>query len=203
MNGNAKLILASASSSRQQMLRAAGVAFDVVPAEIDEAAVRDAVMAADDGLSPSDVAELLATQKALAVSGGQPGRLVLGGDQILTSEGRVYEKAKSLDELRSTLLALSGKTHQLHSAAALVRDGEVVWSTLANVNVAFRPYDPAFVGWYLGTVGEAALSSVGGYHLEGLGAQLVRRIDGDFFAVLGMPLIEVLGALREHGIVPA
>ena len=202
-NGTAKLVLASESAARQQMLSNAGVAFDVIPARIDEAAVRDAMMSADDGLGPSDVAELLATQKALAVSAGQGGRLVLGGDQILSLNEAVYAKAATIDEIRTTLLALSGKTHQLYSAAALVRDGAVVWSTLSSVNVTFRKYGPEFVGWYLGTVGDAALRSVGGYQIEGVGAQLINRIDGDYFAVLGMPLLEVLDALRDEGLVPA
>lgn len=194
------LILASASEARSAMLEAAGVAVRVDPARIDEAAVKAAMIA--EAAPPRDLADSLAELKAQRVSARWPGALVLGADQVLVAEGRIYDKPGDLDGARSQLRALRGQTHWLLSAAVIALDGAAIWRHVGQARLAMRPFTDAFLEDYLARAGAAVLGSVGGYRLEGLGAQLFARVEGDYFTVLGLPLLEVLGFLRARGEIP-
>lgn len=190
-------ILASASPTRQRLLANAGIAFDVDPAEIDERAAEKPL--ADAGATADDLALALAMVKAAEVSARHPGTYVLGADQILEMDGKRLNKPADIDAARRQLLAMSGRSHRLITAAAVARDGEQVWSHVESVIMTMRQLTPAEVGRYLAVVGEKALSSVGAYQIEGRGIQLFEKIDGDFFAVLGLPLLPFLTFLRSVG----
>lgn len=191
------LILASASPFRRRLLTDAGLAFDTDRAGIDERAVEAALGdAASDG---ETVAAVLAQAKAEEVSGRHPQALVIGADQTLAIEGEILHKPADMEAARRTLLRLSGRTHQLHSALALAEAGETVWSHTETVSLTMRQFDPGFVGRYLARVGDRALESVGAYQIEGEGIQLFERIDGDFFAIIGLPLLPLLKELRNRG----
>lgn len=191
------IILASGSPFRKKMLEDAGISFEVARPEIDERAVESAVEGS--GLTPGDLASILAEAKALDVSQRAPGKLVIGTDQTLSLGDEVFHKAKDMEEARRRLLALSGQTHQLNSAVVIVRDGDVVWRHVAVAHLTMRELDPGFIGRHLSSVGEIALSSVGAYQIEGKGIQLFERIDGDHFTIVGMPLIPLLAKLRDLG----
>jgi septum formation protein len=190
------LVLASGSASRKSLLAAAGVAFDADPANLDE----DALMASLKQVSPETVARTLAEQKALAVSRRHPGRLVLGGDSVIGFEGEHLSKCASLEEARALLTRLSAQVHLLVSAAALARDGALLWAHASPCRMAMRPLSPEFLDDYLAGEGAAILSSVGCYHFEGRGAQLFDKVEGDYFSVLGLPLLPVLAQLRKEGV---
>jgi septum formation protein len=190
------LVLASGSASRKSLLTAAGVAFETDPADLDE----DALMAALKQAAPEIVARSLAEQKALAVSRRHHGALVLGGDSVIGFEGEHLSKCASLDEARALLLRLSGQVHLLVSAAALARDGVLLWAHASPCRMAMRRLSPQFLDDYLAREGAAILSSVGCYHFEGRGAQLFDTVDGDYFSVLGLPLLPVLAQLRKEGV---
>jgi septum formation protein len=194
------LILASASQARAAMLRAAGVPLEIVPARVDESEIKIALrgQAAD----PTEVAVALAELKALQVSRSRPGRLVLGADQMLDCDGTWFDKPESPAAARAQLLALRGRKHRLTSAAVLARDGARIWHHAAGAQLTMRGFTEAFLDGYLAEAGEAVLGSVGAYQLEGLGAQMFERIDGDFFVILGLPLLPVLDILREQGMLP-
>lgn len=194
------IVLASASPARAAMLAAAGVEAEAMPARIDEAAVRAAMRAT--GAGPRDLADKLAELKALHISARRPGCLVLGADQVLVHDGQVFDKAASRAQARAHLLALCGRTHQLLSAAVVVLDGEPVWRHVGAARLTMRPFSETFLDAYLERVGDLALASVGCYHLEGPGAQLFTRVEGDYFTVLGLPLLELLGFLRARGVLP-
>jgi len=194
-----KIILASGSSARRVMLAAAGVAFEVEPAQIDEKALTDQFVGHTTCAPPFDLAQFLADEKALDVSARRAGFLVIGSDQVLAKGGRLFSKAKDRAGARETLLALRGKTHQLHSAVSIVRDGKILWSNVQTVSLTMRAFSDAFLDSYLDSAGQAVLSSVGCYELEGRGVQLFETIEGDYFTVLGMPLLPLLGALRARG----
>jgi len=189
------LILASASSSRKKLLAAAGVSFTADPADLDEARL----MAGLKEAGADAMASSLAEQKALAVSRRHPGKLVLGGDSVIAFEGAYLSKCASLDQARALLARLSGKTHLLVSAAALARDGALLWTHASPCRMTMRELSPQFLDDYLAQEGAAILSSVGCYHFEGRGAQLFDRVDGDYFSVLGLPLLPVLARLRMEG----
>jgi septum formation protein len=194
----APLILASASTSRARILAAAGVPVDQRPAAIDEAEVKGALRA--DGVAPGDAALALAELKAQRIAGQAPGGLVLGADQILTCEGTWFDKAGDLAEARAQLAALAGRCHELWTAAIVVRDNARLWHEIAQTRLWLRPCSDAFLDAYLEAVGEAALSAVGAYHVEGLGAQLFARVEGDRFAIQGLPLFGLLECLRVQGV---
>ncbi|MDX8432391.1 MULTISPECIES: Maf-like protein [Mesorhizobium] len=192
-----KIILASGSPFRKAMLVNAGVEIEAVPAEVDERALEAPLK--DSGVSPEDVALVLAEAKATEVSERRPGALVLGCDQTLSLGDEVFHKPADMEGARRHLLALSGKTHQLNSAAVLARDGEVLWRHVGVASLTMRKLDPAFIGRHLARVGARALSSVGAYQIEGEGIQLFERIEGDYFTIVGLPLLSVLKELRALG----
>ena len=191
-----RLVLASKSAARRAMLEGAGVPFAVQVAEVDE----DAVKAGHDPADAAGLAEELARVKALAVSRHDPEAWVLGADQTLAFDGGLVSKAKSLDEARARLSAMRGRTHQLHSGAALARNGQIVWSGVHTATLRVRAFSDAFLDGYLAAEGEGLLACVGSYRLEGMGAQLFEAVEGDYFTVLGMPLWPVLAELRRAGV---
>ena len=191
------LILASASEARADLLRNAGLAVEIIPARIDEDEVKIALRA--DGAPARDQADVLAEMKALAVSRSHPGAMVLGADQILDQAGRTFDKPANRAEARDQLLALRGQRHELLSAAVIARDGEPIWRHIGRARLQMRPFTEEFLDDYLDKMGDSVTKTVGGYMLEGLGAQLFARVDGDYFTILGLPLIETLGFLRLHG----
>ncbi|MFM5925311.1 MAG: Maf family protein [Novosphingobium sp.] len=193
------LILASQSASRRAMLDAAGVAYQAVPAHLDERALEASLA----GAPSAEVARALAEAKALAVAPGRAGALVLGSDSLVCVEGRRFDKPRDRDEAAAHLRFFSGKTMELHSAAALARDGAVIWSHAALARLAVRPLSDAFIAAYLAREWPAVAGCVGVFRIEALGVQLFDTIEGDHFTVLGMPLLAVLGALRAAGELPA
>lgn len=192
------VILASQSAARAQILAGAGVAFEKVSAGVDEDLTKARLLEA--GETPAVIAAALAQEKAQAVSRRRPG-LIIGADQTLEFEGQLYDKAASLEEARARLLALRGKPHHLHSAVAVAEDGLVIWEELATATLTMRDFSPAFLDDYLAREGADLLGSVGCYRLEGLGAQLFAEISGDYFAILGLPLLGLLDLLRDKGVV--
>lgn len=192
------LVLASASLSRRRMLEAAGLVFEVDPPRTDEEAAKASLRAA--GMQPRDQADALAELKALSVSRRRP-EFVIGADQMLAVDGDVLDKPRDMTEARSHLQRLRGKTHELLTAAVVAREGAIIWRHIDTPRLKMRAFTDGFAEDYLEQVGERALASVGAYQLEGLGAQLFERVDGDFFSVLGLPLLPLLAFLREHGIV--
>lgn len=190
------LILASGSATRRKMLEDAGVAIAVEKPRVDEEAVKAGLRA--EGLRPREQADALAEVKALSVSRMRSG-LVLGADQMLALGDEAFDKPADRAEARAQLLALRGKTHALVTAAVIARDGQVIWRHVDTPKLTMRAFSDAFLDDYLDRVGEGALSSVGGYQLEGLGAQLFSRVDGDYFSVLGLPLMPLLSYLRDIG----
>lgn len=191
------IVLASGSSARARMLEQAGVSFAVDVAAVDEAAVK-ATMAEETG-SPARVAEVLAELKAVQVSARHPGLMVIGADQMLDCDGTWFDKPADRTAAREQLLALRGRTHRLTSSVVAVRDGRRLWHHSEAARLTMRMFSEAFLDQYLEQAGEAVLSSVGAYHLEGLGAQLFMLTEGDFFTILGLPLLPLLDFLRENG----
>lgn len=194
-----RLVLASKSAARRAMLENAGVAFEVRVAGVDE----DAIKAASGDLDAAALAVRLAEAKALAVSRADETAWVLGSDQTLAFDGGLVSKAGSLAAARERLKAMRGRVHQLHSGAALATKGQVVWSGVDTVEMRMRDFSDAFLDTYLAAEGEALLSCVGSYRLEGLGSQLFEAVDGDYFTVLGLPLWPVLAELRRAGVIAA
>lgn len=193
------VVLASASKSRANLLTAAGLTFDVVPAHADEDAVKDALKA--EGADARQCAETLAEIKAVQVSQRVPGALVIGADQMLECDGVWFDKPKDMNGARAHLTAMRGKTHTLPTAVAVILDGSVIWHHSASPRLTMRDFSDAFIEHYLANTGEKILSSVGAYQLEGWGAQLFERIDGDFSTILGLPLLPLLAFLREHQVI--
>jgi septum formation protein len=192
-----RIVLASASTTRIRLLTAVGVSFEVRPARIDERAVEDPLIKA--GVGSVGIAEALAAAKAKSVAEGEPGALVVGADQVLERDTERWHKPASLAEARRQLEALSGRRHQLHSAVAVVKGGTTAWRHVESATLTMRKLSPSFIDWYLAAVGDAALASVGAYQIEGPGIQLFERIEGDYFAILGLPLLPLLAFLRGEG----
>jgi septum formation protein len=199
-SGRPPLILASTSKSRARVLEAAGLAFIVEPPGLDETVMRQAV-SGERSLGPHDVAEVLARAKAEAVSELAQQAYVIGGDQVLALGDTIFSKPDSMEAARRQLLDLSGKTHTLHTAVAVATDGATIWAETTIASLTMRKLSPQFIGRYLAAAGEEVLSSVGAYQLESLGVQLFDKIDGDYFSILGLPLIPLLDTLRREGVI--
>lgn len=195
-----KLTLASKSAARTALLSGAGVPFETAGSGVDEDQIKRALLA--EGAGPKEIAEALAEAKAVAVSQGRPG-LVIGADQTLDLAGELYDKVATVDQARERLLRLKGRAHQLHSAVVVAEDGKAVWRETASATLTMRDFSDAFLEAYLADEGEAALGSVGCYRLEGPGAQLFSKIQGDYFAILGLPLMGLLELLRRRGVLTA
>ena len=193
------LILASASATRKRMLTHAGVVVDTFAGAVDEEAIKESLMAGT--ALPRDIADCLAEAKARSVSAAHPDRIVLGADQVLVQGGRVFSKAQTVNQAHEILCSLSGKTHQLISAAVIYDAGQPVWRAVSSANLSVRPLSNEFIDDYLAALGDDAFWSVGCYQVEGLGAQLFNKIDGDYFTILGLPLLPVLDFLRGRGMV--
>lgn len=188
--------LASQSSARRMILSNAGVAFESVSPGVDEDTAKAGLLA--EHVAPRDIADALAEMKAVKVSTKRSG-LVIGADQTLELKDRLIDKAGSLDEARARLLDLRGTTHKLHSAVVVARDGRPIWRVVETAKLSVRPFSDAWLDAYIERRGEALLWSVGCYELESEGVQLFDRIDGDYFTILGLPLIGLLDFLRLHG----
>ncbi len=197
---NRPLVLASASAARARLLREAGITFAIDAADLDEGAVKSAQRLSR--ASALDCAMVLAIAKAQTVGRRHPEARVFGADQILAIEGEWFDKPPDLAAARQQLAALRGRTHSLATAVCVCRDGAVVWQAASEPRLTMRDFGDAFLDVYLAAEGEAVLSSVGGYRLEGRGAQLFAAIEGDHFAIQGLPLIELLGYLRSVGVIP-
>lgn len=193
------IILASGSASRRALLRGAGVNAETVPPLVDEDAAKLAMR--DEGLSVRDQAMQLAELKAQKVSASHPG-LVIGGDQMLALGDEAFDKPRDLDGARTHLRRLSGRAHTLETAIAIAEDGQLVWRHLARPKMTMRHLSDTFIEAYVETCGDALLTTVGAYQLEGPGAQLFSRIEGDYFSILGLPLLPLLDYLRTRGVLP-
>ncbi len=191
------IILASASPFRAKMLKDAGIDVTIERPSIDERAVEQAVAGA--GLRPDDLAQILAEAKAVDVSQNHPGAFVIGCDQTLSLGEELMHKPADMEDARRRLLKLSGRTHQLNSAVVIAQDGEAIWRHVSVASLTMRDLDPGFVGRHLSAVGDATLSSVGAYQIEGRGIQLFDKIEGDHFTIVGLPLLPLLAKLRELG----
>lgn len=192
------ITLASKSAARMQVLTAAGVTFEAVGAGVDESILKNELLAK--GAGPREIAEALAEQKALAVTRAG---LVIGADQTLDLDGRLFDKAETLEEARARLQLLRGKTHKLHSAVAIAKDGAVIWRETPAATLTMRDFSDGFLDAYLARHGEGLLGSVGCYRLEDDGVQLFEAIDGDYFTILGLPLMGLLDLLRREGALAA
>ena len=195
---SARLVLASKSATRRAVLDGAGVAYEAASSGVDEEAAKVELLAA--GANPRQVAEALAERKAAGGSRAGRPELVVGADQTLEFEGRLYDKAETIGDARARLKTLRGKPHQLHSAVVVARDGRAVWRETESATLTMRAFTDSFLEDYLATEGEAALGSVGCYRLEGPGVQLFSRIEGDYFTILGLPLMGLLDLLRKEGV---
>jgi len=192
--GKDPLILASQSRARQMLLANAGIRFNAVPADLDERAVQQT-----SGLSaPGEIAALLAREKALAVSMRQPGKYVVGADQTLALQHRLFSKPAGRVQAAEQLRDLAGRSHELHSAVAVARHGKMVFETTTVARMTMRPLSATDIQTYLDEAGAAVTTSVGAYQLEGLGVHLFDRIDGDHFTILGLPLLPLLAFLRSE-----
>ncbi len=196
-----KLILASQSESRARILKAAGVPFETHPAHVDEETAKESLLA--EGASHAAIADALSELKALRVSSANGGALVLGADQVGSFEGALLSKCESMAEVDQLLRRMRGKTHELISALVLARDGASIWRHTARARLTMRNFSDAFLADYLAQEGEALLKGVGCYRVEGLGAQLFEKIDGDYFSIQGLPLVPLLAALRTQGVIAA
>jgi len=196
-----RLVLASSSTARRALLEAAGLRFEALPAAVDEAAIKEAALA--ESIPPAEAAMMLADAKAERIARRDPDAMVIGCDQLLVCEERWFDKPPDMATARAQLLALRGRTHELVTAAVCHRHGGRVWQHLARPRMTMRDFSEAFLDAYLAAEGERVLGSVGAYRLEGPGIHLFTRIQGDHAAILGLPLLELLGFLRQHGVLTA
>ena len=195
------IALASSSPTRQRLLRSAGIEFQAITALVDEAVVRETLTADGETIEPGDMAEILARAKAEDVSARHPDAVVIGADQVLSLGDEVFNKPGMLDAARDTLLALRGRTHQLHTAVAIAENGETSWVFVDTAHMTMRDFSPVFLGRYLALAGGEVLDSVGAYQLEGPGIQLFEKVDGDFFSILGLPFLPLLRELRARKVI--
>jgi len=194
------IILASKSKIRAQLLQNAGLEIEIIPADVDEAEMKRVLSSQSVQTGGSDLAEMLAQAKALDVSRNNPGRLVIGADQTLQCGDVLFDKAWNMEDARAKLLALRCNTHALFSAVACARDGNIIWRYNDVAYLTMREFSPEFLGKYLALLGEEALESVGSYKLEAQGSQLFEKISGDYFTILGLPLLALLSFFRTAGI---
>ena len=192
------LILATASAARRAVLAAAGLRFTAEAAAVDEAAIKESARA--EGIPPGEAAMLLAEAKAQRIARRHPEALVIGADQLLVCDGRWFDKPPDMAAARAQLLALRGRPHELMTAMVCWRGGQRVWQHLARPRLTMRDFSEEFLDAYLAAEGEAVLGSVGAYRLEGIGVQLFDAVEGEHSAILGLPLLPLLGFLRQHGV---
>lgn len=192
------LVLASGSGTRRALLDSAGIPVRVCPAEVDEAAIRNALLKATPPASHDRIALALAEEKATAVSRGMPDALVIGADQVLSLGARILEKPSSRAEARASLLALHGRTHTLHSAVALAEGGKTTWHDVRSASLTMRAFSEAALERYLDVAGDSVLSSVGAYRIEGPAIQLFESIDGDHTTILGLPMLPLMAELLRR-----
>lgn len=193
------LVLASASAGRQHVLREADIPFQAIPADVDERAIEASLGSRD----PDMIAQALARAKAAAVAVRAPGRFVLGADQVASCEGRLFGKPESMAAAADLLRFLSARRHRLHSAVALLRDGDCILETVAHADIEMRALSESFIARYLDVVGDRALASAGAYQVEGAGAHLFAAVLGDHWTIMGLPLLPVLECLRREGALDA
>jgi septum formation protein len=196
-----RLVLASASTARRALLDGAGLRFEALPAAVDEATIKESAQA--EGIPPADAALMLADAKAERIARRDPEALVIGCDQLLVCESRWYDKPPDRAAARAQLQALRGRQHELVTAIVCHRNGGRTWQHVAVPRLTMRDFSDAFLDNYLALEGQAVLGSVGAYRLEGPGIHLFARVQGDHAAILGLPLLELLGFLRQHGVVAA
>jgi septum formation protein len=189
-------VLASGSMIRRAILQSAGIDFDVIKSSVDE----EAIKRSNSGLSPAQMACVLGEAKACDVSSRHPDRLVLGADQTMEIDGRLFDKLTDRTQARDRLLSMRGRPHALHSGLVLARSGVPVWRLSQTSTLHVRNFSDEFLDHYLETAGEELTASVGAYAYEGLGAQLFDHVDGDYYAILGLPLLPLLSALRDQGV---
>lgn len=196
---NSNIILASKSIHRKMLMQNAGLSFDTASANIDERVIESAVHKT--GVTPQELALILANAKALDVSQKNPDQYIIGSDQTLSFEDDVLHKAVDMEEARRRLLQLSGKTHQLNSAVVIVKEGQTLWQHVSTAELTMRKLSPEFIGRHLAQAGDDILSSVGAYQLEKEGVQLFNKIEGDFFTIIGLPMLPLLQELRNLGVI--
>ncbi|GGX67258.1 Maf-like protein [Litorimonas cladophorae] len=192
-----RLILASGSAIRREILDGAGLAYEVIVRPVDEAAIKEAMLA--DGARLRDIADALAEAKAMRVSRQEPG-LVIGADQIMVMDDTLFDKPKDMAEARARLLSMRGKKHELIGAVVICENGAPVWRHICRTKLWVREFSEEFLDWYIETEGDALTKSVGAYRFEGPGSQLFEKVEGGFFAILGLDLLPVLDYLRTRGI---
>jgi len=192
------IILASGSAIRRQILNGAGLDYKVIVRPVDEGAIKDAMLAENSRLR--DIADALAEAKAMRVSRQEPG-LVIGADQIMVMDNTLFDKPKDMDEVRARLLSMRGKKHDLIGAVVICENGAPVWRHMCRTKLWVRDFSDDFLDWYIETEGEVLMKSVGAYRFEGPGAQLFEKVEGGFFAILGLDLLPVLDYLRTRGVI--
>lgn len=196
---NNKIVLASQSIHRKTLMENAGLNFTCQPADIDERIIELAIK--DTGATPKELALILASAKALDVSQKIPGAYVIGSDQTLSLNDELFHKPEDMEAARRTLLKLSGQTHTLNSGVSIAKDGETIWQHVSIAELTMRVLSPEFVGRHLSRAGEQILTSVGAYQLEKEGVQLFDKIEGDFFTIVGLPMLPLLAQLRELNVI--
>ena len=194
---NQRIILASGSGIRRDILDGAGLDYEVIVRPVDEAAIKASMLAENSRLR--DIADALAEAKAMRVSRQEPG-LVIGADQIMVMDNHLFDKPKDMDEARERLLSMRGKSHALIGAVVICENGAPVWRHMCQTKLWVRDFSDEFLDWYIKTEGEALTKSVGAYRFEGPGSQLFEKVEGGFFAILGLDLLPVLEYLRTRGV---
>ena len=194
------IVLASTIQTRRDLLTKAGLSFEAVASGVDEDGAKHSLLT--EGESPRGIADALAELKAVRVSQKRSG-LVFGVDQTLELNGQLFDKAATVEELANQLRIFRGQTHQLHSAIVAAEDGAPVWRTISSAMLTVRSFSEAWLSDYLSVCGQDVMNSVGGYHYESIGVQLFERVEGDVFTILGLPLLPMLGYLRDRGLITA
>jgi len=200
MQNSFRIILASGSAIRRDILDGAGLDYEVIVKPVDEAAIKDAMLAKNAHLK--DIADALAEAKAMRVSRVESG-LVIGADQIMVMDGRLYDKPKTVSKARERLISMRGKTHQLIGAVVICENGQAVWRHMSKTELTMRDFSDEFLDWYIEKEGDLLTKSVGAYRFEGLGSQLFSNVEGNFFSILGLSLLPVLDYLRVRGAILA